>query len=327
MFAKVSSRLFSAGAIGVGAALVLSACGNSAPVSGGAPSFELRIGLTSVTGTTQGNIGFGDEKKLLLEKLKPAGVTSIKYSLFQSGKDVTAALLSNAVDVAITGDNPGLTARGQGKATRLLALSGVNGDTWLLGKKGGPTTIQELQGKIVTAPQGTIRDRAAKSLIAAAGLTGKITVKDVPTPESLAALSAGSIDAVVVGGASAIELAAKGHPVIDKTSAHPGLSSTELNTTLETFLAAHPNFAATWQDAIVAVNKSIHEHAEEYYAYSAKKEDVSVEVAKQAEPLTRFNTEALPKDGLEQLKSAYDFLRADGTIEKPFEFDTWIVRP
>ena len=85
----------------VSASAVLAACGDAAASSDAASDgFTLRVGLTSVNGTVQGNLGWGDEKGLLLDALRPAGVEKIDFALFQSGKDVTAALLSGAVDVA-----------------------------------------------------------------------------------------------------------------------------------------------------------------------------------------------------------------------------------
>ena len=41
---------------------------------------------------------------------------------------------------------------------------------------------QSFRRQVGHVPQGTIRDRAAEQLIDAAGLTGQIQVRDVPTP-------------------------------------------------------------------------------------------------------------------------------------------------
>ena len=71
---------------------------------------------------------------------------------------------------------------------------------------------RSLVGKSITAPQGTIRDRTARQLIEAAGLTGKIEVKDVPTPESIAGLSSGQIDATILSGAQLGRAAGEGLP-------------------------------------------------------------------------------------------------------------------
>ncbi|WP_377491121.1 ABC transporter substrate-binding protein [Microlunatus sp. GCM10028923] len=296
--------------------------GSAAGADSSSDGYVLRIGATSVTGTPAGSLGWADKNGILADKLAPAGVTKIEYAFFQSGKDVVAALLSGAVDVAAVGDNPTLTAKGNGAAVTLLALDSINGDTWLIGAKGGPTSIDGLAGKSITAPQGTIRDRAARQLVAEAGLTGKIEIKDVPTPESIAGLTAGKIDATVVGGTGAVELANKGFPVIDKTSAH-GLGSVGTTIAQSAFVEAHPGFVEAWQAGVVATNVHIVEHLDDYIAWVAETDAVDPELVRQSIDPKTFNTEPLPKVGLDQLNSAYEFLRDDDAITQEFDVYAW----
>ncbi len=305
--------------------VALAGCGGPASGAGADPSFVLRVGMTSVTGTVQGNLGWAEEKGLLLDALKPSGVKQVKFSFFQSGADVSAALLSGAIDVAVTGDMPALRTRAKGNPTRLLALTTINADTWLIGRKGGPTDIKDLVGRTVTAPEGTIRYRVAYGLLHEAGLTGKIEIKNVPTPESLAGLSSGSIDATVVGGTQAYELERKGFVVIDKASNHPHLRSTEHSTALQSFLDKHPGFGQAWGAAIASINRHVRDNITEYWAYSADKDDTEVEFAAKAEPAEHFNVEPFPADGIAQVNATYEFLRDQKLIDAEFDIDAWRV--
>ncbi|HEY9267763.1 MAG TPA: ABC transporter substrate-binding protein [Mycobacterium sp.] len=295
------------------------ACGSGDDESGG---YTLRIGATSPTGTPAGSLGWGDKQSILAERLQEAGVDRIEYSFFQSGSDVASALFAGAIDVAAIGDNPALRARSRESKVVLLNLDSINGDAWLVGAKSGPTDIQDLVGKSVTAPQGTIRDRAAKQLIDAAGLNGKIQVRDVPTPESIAGLSSGKIDATVVTGASAIELQHKGFPIIDSLSRH-GLGSTGTNIALTTFTDEHPGFADAWRQAATAVNRDITENFDEYAAWVAQTDGTEVEFVKESTRPDEFNTEPFPEQGVEQLEAAYEFLNADGSLETQYSVREW----
>lgn len=297
------------------------ACGSDSGESGSG-TYVLRIGATSPTGTPAGSLGWGDKKGILEEKLKDAGVDRIEYSFFQSGSDVASALFAGAIDVAAIGDNPALRARGRDPRVVLLSLDSINGDAWLVGAKGGPTDIAGLVGKTVTAPQGTIRDRAAKQLIDAAGLSEEIQVRDVPTPESIAGLNSGQIDATVLTGASAIELQEKGFPVIDSLSKH-SFGSTGTNIALTDFTEAHPGFADAWRDAITAVNKDIVENFDEYTEWVAVTDDTDVEYVRKSVSVNEFNTEPFPAQGVEQLEAAYEFLKADGDIEHDYSVQEW----
>ncbi|CDO07070.1 nitrate ABC transporter substrate-binding protein [Mycolicibacterium cosmeticum] len=312
------SRLFH---IVVVAVLTVSAvaCSKADAPSGG---FTLRIGATSVTGTPAGSLGWGDRQGILSDKLKAAGVDKIEYSFFQSGSDVVSALFAGAVDVAAVGDNPALRARSRDPKVVLLSLDSVNGDAWLVGAKGGPTDIRGLVDKSVTAPQGTIRDRAARQLIDAAGLTGKIQVRDVPTPESIAGLSSGQIDATILTGASAIELQEKGFPIIDSLSRH-GFGSTGTNIALSSFTDAHPGFREAWQQAVTAVNGDINAHFDDYLAWVAKTDDTDLNYVKKSTSADEFNTEPFPQVGIDQLAAAYTFLNADGSFDHDYSVREW----
>lgn len=296
------------------------ACSSNHSSPGG---YTLRIGATSVTGTPAGSLGWGDRQGILADQLKPAAVDNIEYSFFQSGSDVASALFAGAIDVAAIGDNPALNARSRDPNVVLLSLDSVNGDAWLVGAKGGPTDIGELVGKKVTAPQGTIRDRAAHQLIDAAGLSGRIEVRDVPTPESIAGLSSGQIDATVVTGASAIELQNKGFPIIDSLSAHQ-LGSTGTNIALTSFTAQHPGFGAAWQQAVTAVNRDINDHFEDYLSWVAETDGTQLEYVQQSTRAEEFNTEPFPQIGIDQLQAAYDFLNADGSFDNEYTIAEWI---
>ncbi|KWX60695.1 ABC transporter substrate-binding protein [Mycobacterium sp. NAZ190054] len=295
------------------------ACGSG---DDGSDGYTLRIGATSPTGTPAGSLGWGDKQGILAEQLKGAGVDKIEYSFFQSGSDVASALFAGAVDVAAIGDNPALRARSRDPKVVLLSLDSINGDAWLVGAKGGPTDIAGLVGKSVTAPQGTIRDRAARQLIDAAGLTGKIQVRDVPTPESIAGLGSGQIDATVVTGASAIELRDKGFPIIDSLSRH-GLGSTGTNIALSTFTDEHPGFADAWRNAVTAVNRDIQENFDEYATWVAQTDGTEVAFVRESTRPDEFNTEPFPKQGVDQLQAAYDFLEADGSLEGRYSVTEW----
>ncbi len=305
------------------ALLATTAVACSSTRDAGSGGYTLRIGATSVTGTPAGSLGWGDRQGILSKELKAAGVDKIEYSFFQSGGDAVSAMIAGAVDVAAVGDNPALRARSRDPKVVLLAFDSVNSDMQLIGTKGGPTKIAELVGKSITAPQGTIRDRTARQLIDAAGLTGQIEVKDVPTPESIAGLSSGQIDATILSGASSVELQEKGYPVIDSLSRH-GMGSTGTNITLTTFTDKHPDFRAAWQRAITAVNADIKAHFDDYLHWVADTDGSKFEYVKRSTQADEFNTEPFPQIGVKQLQDAYDFLNADGSLAGQYSVSDWI---
>ena len=130
-----------------------------------ATSFTLRVGVVSPTGVIDGVFGWGQKTGIVPKALRKVGVSSIQYTAFANGPNLNAALQSGSIDIASMGDLPALEARAQGFPTRLLAISSIGGSTWLIGKKGGPTTLTQLVGKTVGSPPGTALYRYTYELL------------------------------------------------------------------------------------------------------------------------------------------------------------------
>lgn len=305
--------------------VALAACGGASAQSTGKKGFTLRIGTTSTTGTPAGNIGWGDKQGILKDKLAAAGVTNIKYSYFQSGADIVSALLAGAVDVAAVGDTPGLSSKGNGADVTLLSLDSYNEDMWLVGAKGGPTTMQGLAGKSVAAATGTQRDRTIRQLIALAGLTNKVKVSNLGTPDALAALKAGKIAGTILGGADAYQLTQQGYPVLDQLSKHKGLGGVGTDVALNSFVSKHPGFEKAWQDAIVSINKNILTNFNDYLTWVSQLDGISVALERKGTDRNTFNTQPYPPAGIAELQTSLDFLVSEGDIKKSYKVADWVA--
>jgi sulfonate transport system substrate-binding protein len=310
-------------------ALLASACGSPSNGPGGAGKpFTLRVGMTTTNGVISGNVAWGRDKGIFEQELKPVGVDDIQFATFQAGPDVQSALMAGAIDVAITGDMPALQARGTPNAapTRQIGFSSIDGDTWLIGQKNGPTSVKGLIGKTVAAPTDTVRYRFIYGLLADEGLLGKVTLSNLGTPESIAALRSGAVDAISVTGTQAAQLAADGYPVLDKASNHPDLLSTEQTTALQSFLDSHPGFATAWGNALAKTNSDLRAHPEAYWQNSSTYDRVDVKLESIGDPVDAYNVTPFPQAGIEQLESTYDFLVSQKLIQQPFSVDTWLLQ-
>ena len=145
----------------------------------------------------------------------------------------------------------------------------------------------------------------------------------MPTPESIAGLSSGKIDATVVTGASAFELREKGFPIIDSLAQH-GFGSTGGNIALSSFTDRHADFRPAWQQAVTAVNRNINENFDKYLAWVAETDGTKLEYVKEATRVDEFNTEPFPKVGVDQLEAAYEFLNADGSLDGEYSVREWV---
>ncbi|HVT68640.1 MAG TPA: hypothetical protein VHF26_12880 [Trebonia sp.] len=316
-------------AVGAG----LTACGASGSSSASTSAATsgigtLTIGMTAVNGVVDGNMAWGEHAGTLLAALKSVGVTKVTFATFEAGPQVQAALQSGAVQVAVTGDLPALQARGTaaGGNTRQIGFSEINEDEWLIGRKGGPTTVAGLAGGTVAAATNTVRYRFAYGLLQEKGLLNKVTLSNLGTPDAVAALQSGKIDASPLSGAQAVEMANEGYPVIAKADQYPTLMATEETTALQSFLGQHPGFAAAWGNALAATNKSIDANAAAFFAYDAKIDHVTTANEKAGTPLNEFNTTPFPAAGVAQLQSTYNFSTQLHLIQQPFSVTSWLAR-
>lgn len=319
-------------ALAVAVGLGTAACGSSDSGSGsggsGASGRTLTIGITATNGVVDGNMAWGQHAGTLLKALKPLGYDKITFAPFQAGPQVQAALQSGAVDVAITGDLPALQARGTatGGNTRQIGFTYIDGEEWLIGRKGGPTTVSQLAGGTVAAATDTVRYRFAYGLLTAKGLLSKVTLSNLGTPQAIAALESGKIDATPLSGAQAIQLEDEGYPVIARASQYPQLLSTEESTALQSFLSKNPKFATAWGNALANTDKSIDANSAAYFSYTAGIDHVTAALEKAGTPLDEYNTTPFPAAGVAQLESTYQFSQKLHLIQEPFDVKSWLLK-
>lgn len=321
--------------------MAVTACGSSASSASGTAAasstaasstatseWTLNIGMTATNGVVDGNMAWGRYAGTLLAALKPVGVDKITFATFEAGPQVQAALQSGAVQVAITGDLPALQARGTsaGADTRQIGFSEINEDEWLIGRKGGPTTVAGMAGGIIAAATDTVRYRFAYGLLSQDGLLGKVTLSNLGTPEAIAALESGKIDATPLSGAQAIEFEDEGYPVVARADQYPALMATEETTALQSFLNQHPGFATAWGNALADTNKSIDAHSSAFFKYDAGIDHVTAAEEQAGTPLNEFNTTPFPAAGVSQLESTYEFSTKLHLIEDPFSVTSWLLK-
>lgn len=153
-----------------------------------------------------------------------------------------------------------------------------------------------------------------------------MTLSNLGTPEAVAALESGKIDATSLSGAQAVQMADEGYPVIARADQYPVLMATEETTALTSFLSQRPSFATAWGNALTDTNKSIDAHASTFFTYTAGIDHVTPALEKAGTPLNEFNTTPFPATGVTQLESTYNFSEQLHLIQDPFSVTSWLLR-
>ncbi|MBP2114261.1 ABC transporter substrate-binding protein [Paenibacillus silagei] len=326
--------------------LVLQACGNntgsssSAAGSGGTNTAEAAGDKASSNvpavlnygfiGSNKLNLpggaeGWGLYKGIIQEELKPYGITEIKLTGFPNGPDQTESLISGRLDFGSLGDTPAIIAYASGAKTRLIAQTSAHTVGYLIGKKDGPKTVQDLKGKTIAIQKGSFMHRYVVGLLKQEGVTDYKLVHML-IPDASAALARGDVDATTNNGVAALKQIEQGYTHLDDASQHPDLLGSSATVVSEEYLAKFPDFPKVWNAAREKALADLKQHEDEYYAFLAEIGDTTPELAIQVNPISDIKDTAFTDDGIKLLEGTKNFLVDEKLAKKDFNISDWQLK-
>lgn len=326
--------------------LVLQACGNnvnsgksnSASAStGGTNTAEAAGGTTASTtpavlnfgyiGSNKLNVpggaeGWGFHKGIIQEELKKYGITEVKLTGFPNGPDQTESLISGRLDFGSLGDTPAIIAHASGAKTRQISQTTTHIVGYLIGRKDGPKTLKDLQGKTIAIQKGSFMHRYVVGLLKDEGVTDYKLVHML-TPDAAAALARGDVDATTNTGVPALKLIEEGYTHLDDATAHPALLGSSVTVVSEEYLKKFPDFPKVWNAAREKALADLKEHEDEYYQFLADIGNTTPELAKQVNPIDEIKETAFTDDGTKLLEGTKNFLVEEKLAKKDFNIKDW----
>jgi len=313
--------------------MLLAACGagsggsgSGSSGTGGVPSVITYgyIGLNDLNLPT-GAEGWGFHKGIIQEELKKYGVTEVRLVGFPNGPDQSESLISGRIDFGSLGDTPAILARSTGAKSRLIAQVSTDSIGYLIGKKDGPKTVRDLQGKTIATQKGSFMHRYLVGLLEKEGVTDYKLVHML-RPDGEAALARGEVDAMTNSGVNALKLIDQGFIHIDDATKHPELYGTSVTVASEDFLKRFPDFPRVWNEIRLKALEDLLQHEEEYYELVARIQNATPELVKQVSPVSIIKDTPFTEEGLALLESTKDFLVKEKLADNDFEIEEWILR-
>ncbi|MBY9077008.1 ABC transporter substrate-binding protein [Paenibacillus sp. HN-1] len=266
--------------------------------------------------------GWGLYKGIIQEELKKYGITEVKLTGFPNGPDQTESLISGRLDFGSLGDTPALIARSGGAKTRLIGQGSAHTVGYLIGKKDGPKTVKDLQGKTIATQKGSFMHRYLVGLLKQEGVTDYKLVHML-IPDATAALARGDIDATTNNGVQAIKQIDGGYPLLDDATKHPDLLGSSVTVVSEDYLAKFPDFPKVWNEAREKALADLKQHPDEYYQFLAEIGDTTTDIVKQVSPIEDLKDTAYTDDGLALLEGTKSFLVEEKLAKKDFSIEEW----
>lgn len=323
--------------------LVLQACGNNAGSGSSGSGTDTAEAAGSGTasqapavlnfgyiGTNKLNVpggaeGWGLYKGIIQEELKAYGITEVKLTGFPNGPDQTESLISGRLDSGSLGDTPAIIAYASGAKTRIIAQTTAHTVGYLIGKKDGPKTVQDLKGKTIAIQKGSFMHRYVAGLLQQEGVTDYKLVHML-IPDATAALARGDVDATTNTGVPALKLIDQGYIHLDDASSHPDLLGSSTTVVSEEYLKKFPDFPKVWNAAREKALADLKQHEEEYYEFLAEIGDTTPELAKQVNPISDIKDTAFTEEGTKLLEGTKQFLVQEKLAKKDFNISDWQLK-
>ncbi|RXZ80042.1 ABC transporter substrate-binding protein [Paenibacillaceae bacterium] len=283
--------------------------------------------FVGVTGKQTGAEGWGFHTGIIPKVLAEYGIKEAEALGGGTGPDINESLLAGRADVASTGDTPQLLTRAAGNKTRLIGFQSIQGESYLIGKKDGPTSVQDLEGKTVAVVKGSIMHRYIVGLLKENNVTANII--NLSWADSYAALTRGDIDAFAPAAYdyTSYKLAnEEGFPTLDRGINHPQLLGTAVTVAREEFLNEYPDFTEAWDAARAAALEDLRSKPDEYYKFVSEVTGGPVDIIPHLYPIELISDTGIIDDGVNLLRAAKQFLLDENLAAGDFDLDQWLYK-
>lgn len=238
-------------------------------------------------------------------------------------------MVSGQAEVATTGDSPAVLSRARGEKHRAIYVTNPNileSSFWVVGRKGGPASLQELSGHSVGLLFGSTFDYSFQT--AAEGLKLKdVAYTQLPSSAALPALQNNQLDAYVTSPSIAKLWVDKyGLTLVGKLGDVPQTGRTvSVISAREDFLAANPAFAAAFWRGLKTGIDAIARDPQAYYRWVAESTGYSLDIVK-ATSGVNYENRAISEEGVIALKRLLAFRVQHQVARSSFSVDDWVLR-
>lgn len=252
----------------------------------------------------------------MLEKEFAKDGIKVKWHDITSGAKQTQAMAAGSLDASATmntasllmanaAGNPVKIATGVAHPTSLFAI---------VGKPGSEMTIEDLKGKTVVGPKGTVLHQTLVAALNSKGMSQKdISFINMDIPKGMTAMMAGKVDAALLAASGIIKANAGGAKTI--TTADGLLTPNLVFTVSGKFAQEHPELV----ERMVKVNRDalkwIKNNKQKALEIGAKEHGISVKDAETLAEGSHYYDTLTPKD-VSELEADQKFLKENGMIQK-----------
>lgn len=293
----------------------------------------VRIGTADNNGRLSGLLGLAKQLGYLEEELQKVDYQYSISGFAGAGPAVNEGLATNAIDIAVYADFPGIIATSRGVPLKLIMSedSDINANI-AVRKESNIHSLADLKGKKVALPRGTYMQRYFTLFIEQQGY--KLSDFNIiqMTNDAESALLNGAIDAMVWTEQSTARLENKSPTIttLYSTRTEPELSGISVIVGREAFINQNEKVIKAMNIALLKASKYAQNNPDQAEILLAKESDTNIEIIKKIHDFhsidsfsKRYSVNITDND-IRKLKQTQQFLIDNKIITKPIDIKNWV---
>lgn len=250
----------------------------------------------------------------------------VAYSDLTTGPEQTQALASGDIQfLYAVGATSVILAASNDADIKIISTYSRSPEAFkLFGKDDSIKSPEDLKGKKVAGPKGTILHELLVAYLAGAGMTEEdIEFMSMGIPDAQAALAGGSVDAALLAGPVAYNMEKDGFPVITN-----GTGLTEATIVVAAsgdYIDSHPEEVKTFLEAQKRVLDVIEADTKAAMEATAKETELTIDAVNEMYPMYDFDMTIRDSD-IEAMKKTVVFMKENGMIENDVDIEALIWR-
>ena len=263
---------------------------------------------------------------IFAETMKEAGVETVTYSEITSGADQTQALASGDIQfLYAVGATSVLLSAANGADIKIISMYSRSPRAFcLFSGDDSITTPEDLRGRTIAGPQGTILHELLVAYLARGGMTlDDVSFINTTIPDAMAAMLGGSVDCALLAGAAAYNTQASGAHLV--TDGEGLVEASICCATTQKFYDEHRELVDSFLKAQQNVLTFLDENEETALAETAGFLDLDVQAVRDMYAYYDFDMTIRDSD-IAAMEDTMNFMLQTGMIEQAVDVASLVIR-
>ncbi len=263
---------------------------------------------------------------IFAETMKSEGIQAVKYSEITSGADQTQALASGDIQFlyAVGATSVILSAANDADIKIISMYSRSPKAFCLFSNDDTINSPEDLRGKTIAGPQGTILHELLVAYLASGNMTlSDVQYMNTTIPDGMAAMLGGSVDCALLAGAAAYNTQASGAHLV--TNGDGLVEASICCATSQEFYDEHPQLVKKFLEAQQNVLDFLNENEETALQETADFLDLDIQAVRDMYGYYDFDMTIRDSD-ITAMTATMQFMLDNGMIENAVNISDLVIR-